>query len=220
MPIPEKFLVDFEEHKIYHVYNRTNNKEALFLSDENRRFFLKKFKLYLSDYVNTYSWCLLPNHFHFLITIKSCQSIIETILNKDLAYRSLTEKKFLENEIDLSQLVEQTFKRFFQSYSLAFNKANHRNGNLFYKPFKRVLVKKDSQLTNTIIYIHANPLKHKIVEDFMNYKWSSWHSLISDKKTSLLRSDVIDWFGSKEMLINTHLEMTEYYSNCNTAIED
>ena len=39
MPIPEKYLADFDENGIYHVYNRTNNMERLFLSDENRHFF-------------------------------------------------------------------------------------------------------------------------------------------------------------------------------------
>ena len=36
MPIPNKYLADFEEDSIYHIYNRTNNKEKLFLSDDNR----------------------------------------------------------------------------------------------------------------------------------------------------------------------------------------
>ena len=42
MPIPAKYLADFTENGIYHIYNRTNNKEKLFLSNENRLFFLKK----------------------------------------------------------------------------------------------------------------------------------------------------------------------------------
>ena len=41
MPIPLKYLAEFNENGIYHVYNRTNNREKLFLNDENRQFFLK-----------------------------------------------------------------------------------------------------------------------------------------------------------------------------------
>lgn len=41
MPIPDKYLANFEENSIYHVYNRTNNKEKLFLSEENILFFFK-----------------------------------------------------------------------------------------------------------------------------------------------------------------------------------
>jgi hypothetical protein len=44
MPIPEKYIADFEEGEIYHVYNRTNNREQLFLTDENRSFFLRRKK--------------------------------------------------------------------------------------------------------------------------------------------------------------------------------
>ena len=43
------------------------------------------------------------------------------IKNKVFNDRSLTEKKFLENNITISELTEQSFKRFFQSYALAFN---------------------------------------------------------------------------------------------------
>jgi hypothetical protein len=56
-------------------------------------------------------------------------------------------------EITFSQLVEQTFKRFFQSYALAFNKQHNRKGNLFYKPFKRIKIEKDTQFTMALIYI-------------------------------------------------------------------
>jgi hypothetical protein len=33
MPIPTKYLAEFAEGHLYHVYNRTNNKELLFLND-------------------------------------------------------------------------------------------------------------------------------------------------------------------------------------------
>ena len=60
MPIPDKYLADFEENGIYHVYNRTNNKEKLFLSEENVIFFLRRFKELNSPLADTYSWNLLP----------------------------------------------------------------------------------------------------------------------------------------------------------------
>ncbi len=34
-----KYLANFEEDKIFHIYNRTNNRELLFLSDANRYYF-------------------------------------------------------------------------------------------------------------------------------------------------------------------------------------
>lgn len=59
-----------EAGKFYHVYNRTNNKELLFKEHENYFFFLRKYKQYLSSYIDTYAYCLMPNHFHFLIKVK------------------------------------------------------------------------------------------------------------------------------------------------------
>ena len=48
MPIPEKYLAEFEQSGIYHIYNRTNNNEKLFITNENRLFFLRKYKERLS----------------------------------------------------------------------------------------------------------------------------------------------------------------------------
>ena len=129
--IPEKYLADFEEQGIYHVYNRTNNREKLFLSEENRLFFLRKYKEHLSAYLDTYCWCLLPNHFHFLVRVKPLIKIMECIEGKEFNNRSLTEKKFLTNQCTISELIEHGFRRFFQSYSLAFNKVHQRKGICF-----------------------------------------------------------------------------------------
>lgn len=220
MPIPEKYLADFDEHGIYHIYNHTNNQEKLFLSDENRYFFLRKYKEHLSLYLDKFCWCLLPNHFHFLIQVISLKDITVAIQNKPFTDRSLTEKKFLEREITLSELIEQAFKRFFQSYSLAFNKMYNRKGNLFYKPFKRVAIDKQSHFTQAIIYIHANPVKHGICNDFTTYEWLSWRSLVSDRETNLLRDEVLNWFGDKAQFINVHREMIAYYIESDISIED
>jgi putative transposase len=220
MPIPEKYLADFVEEGIYHVYNRTNNREKLFFSDENRYFFLRRFKRFLSPFLDTYCWCLLPNHFHFLVKIKAISNILSYLNHRVPKDLNLTETKFLETKIDLSCLIENSFKNFFQSYSLSFNKMYGRKGNLFYKPFKRVQVINDSHFTQGVLYIHGNPVKHRIVNDFTAYPWSSWHSLISDQPTSLLRNEVLDWFGGKEMFISTHKTMIPFHYESEMMIED
>ncbi len=220
MPIPEKYLADFEEGCMYHVYNRTNNKEKLFLSDENRRFFLRKYDQYLSPFADTYCWCLLPNHFHFLIRIKSEENIQAYLKSKELKELTPTEKKFIEQQINLSELIEQCFKRFFQSYSLAFNKQHNRKGNLFYKPFKRLKLEKETHFTQAIIYIHANPFKHKLAKDFTSWQWSSWQTMVSTSPTQLLRDEILAWFGNKDRFIEAHKSMIQYYEESNAAIED
>jgi putative transposase len=219
MPIHKKYSADFFEHGIYHVYNRTNNRELLFLSDENRYSFLEKYMKILSPFLNTYSWCLLPNHFHSLVRIKAITSIREALQIQPFQDLTLTEKKFIDERTDLSTLLEQTFKRFFQSYSLSFNNLHERKGNLFYRPFKRVEVAEDSHFTQSVLYIHANPVKHQLVEDFRDYPWSSWNSLAGDGPTELLRNELWNWFGGKPRFISIHEEMIKYQYTGEVVLE-
>ncbi len=220
MPIPEKYQVDFCEFGIYHVFNRTNNKERLFITDENHLFFLRKYNEYLSPYLETYAWCLLPNHFHLVIKVKAVAKINLHLNTSDAQLLTLTEKKFQKEEISLSELIEHSFKRFFQSYALAFNKLHKRNGNLFYKPFKRIEIDKESYFTQVIIYVHANAVKHGLVKDLGKWKWSSWHTYLIESTTKLRRQEVMEWFGDREQFIKLHQEMTSYYKGSDISIED
>lgn len=220
MPIPEKYMVDFEENGIFHVYNRTNNNELLFRSDHNRNFFLSRYRKYISYLADTFCWCLLSNHFHFLLRIKEEKIIRDYLNQKAVKDRTILEKRFLENQINCSELVESAFKRMFQSYALAFNKCYRRKGNLFYKPFKRVFVNRESHFTQAIIYIHANPLKHGLTDNFENYKWSSWNSIMYDSKSSLAREELFQWFGGKEMMLQTHRCLTEFYFQSEISLEE
>lgn len=218
MPIADKYLTDLIEDNIYHIYNRTNNKELLFKSDENRRFFLQRFTHYLSPYLDTYCWCLLPNHFHFLIRVKAAGTIKDWLRKQQILKPA--EKIYLEGKESCTRLLEKAFQQFFTSYSMAFNKMYDRDGNLFHRPFKRIEINKESHFTQAIVYIHANPLKHKLVDDFTLYHWSSWKSLISEAPTQLLRNELIEWFGNKDQLVKAHLDLSQYYNESDIAIEE
>ncbi len=77
--------------KYYHIYNRGNNKENIFFELKNYEYFLKKFCYYLEKYVDIYAYCLMPNHFHFLIQVK------ETLSDTQIKYSSnltIIEKAF------------------------------------------------------------------------------------------------------------------------------
>ncbi len=225
------YLAPFSEGNNYHIYNRTNNKEQLFKSDENRLYFLRQYAKYLSPFVDTFSWCLLPNHFHFLVRIKTEEEIkkyLQQVQRGDTFSKGVTsnstlkpiEKKYLQNEASLSELIELEWKRFFTSYSMAFNKQHSRTGNLFHRPFKRIQVNKESYFTQAIIYIHANPLKHKVVKNFASYQWSSYQSILSDKPTHLCKQEVIDWFGGVNQFAEIHKSQSEYYYTSDISIED
>lgn len=50
----------------YHLYNHANGSMSLFLKPGNYQYFMDKYKHYVHKYVDTYAYCLMPNHFHFI----------------------------------------------------------------------------------------------------------------------------------------------------------
>jgi len=217
MPVNENYLARFEPGNTYHVYNKTNNREQLFRSDENYYYFLDQYHSYISPIADTYAWNLLPNHFHFMIKIKSLDDIISYV--RSLEEHTKAQHDYLQYN-DTNALLLSQFKRFFTGYAMAFNNMFNRTGNLFYRTFKRIEITSDEQFTQTLIYIHANAQKHKLVKDFTMHPWTSYHSIISDKPTKLLRDEVLEWFGGKERFINTHRSQAEYYYPFPGSIED
>lgn len=202
------------------MYNRTNNKEQLFKSDENRLYFLSQFKKYLNPFLDTFCWNLLPNHFHFLVQIKAIEEIKKYLQKLPFEKLKPLEKKYLADNTTTEVLLEFEWKRLLTSYAMAFSKQYQRKGNLFQRPFKRVEVNKESYFTQVIIYIHANAQHHKLCRDFTDHKWSSWHTMLSEKSTQIKRKEVLEWFGGVQQFINTHKAMTQYYYNCDVAIDE
>ncbi len=221
MSIAEKYLATFCEEGVYHVYNRTNNKELLFREQDNYYFFLKKYHQYLGPFVNTYCYNLLPNHFHLVIRIRPNKEILSYLETLSVEKLMHGEKQFLNNgENALHKLIESAFHRLFTSYSMAFNKMFNRKGNLFHRPFKRVRVEDNNHLFQLIVYVHANTVKHHLSDDYTQDKWSSYLSILSDKPTSLLRKEVLNMFGGTGRFISVHREMTKFYYEAPYSIED
>jgi putative transposase len=201
----EHYYTQFESGNFYHIYNRTIDKGKLFANEDNYSFFLKKFDEYLSDYVETYAYCLLGNHFHWLIRILPEEVIREKLIKfeKENPAKILGKKK-LTSEKTIHEIVSHQFQKFFQSYAMAYNKQHDRVGTLFQTPFKRALVDNDKYFTNLIYYIHTNPQKHGICNDFREYQWSSYQRFLIDRLTKLRKQEVLDWFGGKDEYSRFH----------------
>lgn len=67
--------IQLESGKYYHIYNRGNNKERIFFNEHNYEYFMRKFDFYLTEYVDLFAFCLLPNHFHFIVRVKEAKEI-------------------------------------------------------------------------------------------------------------------------------------------------
>lgn len=76
----DHYHAPFIPGKYYHVLNRGNNRENVFLVDGNYRFFLEKWRKYVLPYLEILAYCLMPNHFHFLIKVKSEEEILKAAL--------------------------------------------------------------------------------------------------------------------------------------------
>jgi putative transposase len=66
-----------EADTFYHIYNRGINSTAIFLEDKNYHFFLSRYALHVDSVVDTYAYCLMKNHFHFLIKTKSVEELMK-----------------------------------------------------------------------------------------------------------------------------------------------
>ncbi|MEO6669984.1 MAG: hypothetical protein ABIN36_10940 [Ferruginibacter sp.] len=108
-----------------------------------------------------------------------------------------------QGEIELN--ASRQLSHFFNCYAQSYNAAYKRHGKLMEEPFKRKLVDNDRCFTSLVCYVHNNPQQHKFVNDFREWEFTSWHSILGDKKTFIAKEKVLDWFGSKQSFINAHL---------------
>lgn len=188
----------------YHIYNRANADDLLFTSDENYLYFLKKYENYILPLADTFCYCLMSNHFHFLIRIKE-QKIIEDLFKEKLKEKNKYELlqnfknlKVIDKQHLISNYISQQWSHFLNGYTQAFNKKNHRRGSLFMRNFKRKLVDNEQYLKKLVHYIHYNPVEAGLVSKPENWTFSSYKTIISDKDTKLKREEVISWFDDLE----------------------
>jgi len=207
-----------EYGRYYHIYNRGINSCNLFEENMNYEYFLNLYEKYVYPIADTYAWCLMKNHFHFLVRIKEkneLKYLPPKTQNPDKSKKRLCR---VNNQVDPSgserpdgvlytkklPIPENQFGHLFNAYAKAFNKKYGRTGSLFERPFCRILIEDNSYLKYLVYYIHHNPVKHGFVEDMIEYPWSSFLSVLSPKQTHLKRKDVINWFDGLDNLKYFH----------------
>ena len=184
---------------MYHVYNRANGNEKLFLSENNYSYFLKRYAYFISPIADLYSYCLMPNHFHFLIKIKSKNEIIKN-LNTHFPNRYPNLNECTTIELVLSK----QFSNFFSSYTQAFNKQQKRMGSLFMKNFNRILITSDKQLLNVVVYIHQNPVAASFCTNIKSWKFSSYNPILAANNSIVCCNEVVNLFNDLDNFIYCH----------------
>jgi len=166
----------------YHIFNRGNNRETLFRHEGNYHYFLGLYTKHIHLVADTFAYCLLSNHFHLLVQVKSGDD-------------------FLLGKVSSPS---QRFGNLFNAYTKAINKIYRRTGNLFEKPFHRKLVTNEDYFRHLVTYIHYNPQKHGLIDDFRLWPFSSYSDLLSNQPTPLKREEVLASFGDLETFIQQH----------------
>ena len=192
-----------EYGKYYHIYNRGNNYENLFVEKQDYEHFLKLLEVYIHSVADIYVWCLMKNHFHIAVRVKD-----ET----EIGYLNANNVKAEDPEIKWKTYLKpkpdkifnkkpnptQQFKHLFKAYSRWFNIRHQRRGSLFEKNYERKEISNDTYFSRLILYIHNNPVHHGFVDDFIEYPWTSYETIISEKPTKLKKHEVIYYFDDLE----------------------
>ncbi len=163
----------FEESHIYHVYNRSN--EPVFFSDENYLFFMKNIRRLIYPACDILAWCLMPNHFHFLI-----------YANK------VSVKSPMEKHRPAVQVLSKNIGTLLSSYAQAINKMKGRRGRLFSHntEAKLVIDQGDDYIKNCFFYIHQNPLKARLVRKLEAWEFSSFPDYAGLRKGTLCNMEL------------------------------
>ncbi len=166
----KKDKTPIEPDKIYHIYNRGIDRTNIFYNAYDYKFFLRKYIQYVSPHVKTFAFCLIPNHFHFLLKT-----------NPESSY---------------DKIVSEQLRRFFIVHSQRINSHNNRDGNLFCKSFKRIQVNNEDYWKRLVFYIHYNPVKHKLTENYKEYPYSSYNYYSRGDNTLIDLNWALSIFGS------------------------
>jgi REP element-mobilizing transposase RayT len=194
----------------YHIFNHANGFENVFREDENYRYFLEKYKVYITPIAETYAYCLLPNHFHLVIRIRNREVIEELIRNKkntdsikNLSKSPIIEKVVIADE-EIEGFLSKQFANLFSSYAQSFNKMYKRMGSLFIKNFRREPILNKQHFINAIIYTHRNPIHHGFYTHYFGWGYTSYCEILETKSELVEVEKIIKIFGSRDQFIEIH----------------
>jgi len=211
----------------YHIFNHANGFEHVFREPENYRYFLEKYCLYISPIVETYAYCLMPNHFHLVVRIRKREAIEELIRNKNnnnnssnnnfskvvnfgKVSSSISSMKSI-GDSEIEKYLSKQFANLFSCYTQSFNKVYHRMGSLFIKNFKREPILDKSYFLNAVIYTHRNPIHHGFRKDYDEWEYSSYNEIIEGRSEKVVVNKLLNIFGGLESFIEIHHQSLPKY---------
>jgi len=150
--------MEFLPNELFHIYNRGNNKQKIFFSHRNYIYFLNKVKINLLSYCSLLAYCLMPNHFHFLIYSDK----------RTIGTKLIGDKQ--------KNIFSEGLRTLLSSYTQAINKQNGSTGSLFQQNTKvKAIIQGGANYDLTCLhYIHQNPIAAKLVKKMEDWPYSSF----------------------------------------------
>lgn len=167
------------ENSYYHIFNRGVAKMDIFKDDHDKQSFLLRMKenlfpemvpisvrkpspggylrkLLPSGTFTLLAYCLMPNHFHFLVRQNTNMPISKFML------------------------------KVCGSYAKYFNLRHERVGSLFQDQYKAVRIENDAQLLWLSAYVHNNPKVSGLCNNLIDYPWSSYLDYVGSNRGALV----------------------------------
>lgn len=184
-------IFPFARGYFYHVYNRGSEKRSIFESRRDYQRFLKTLKYYQLEgpkpkfshfpsplvkkldeskkIVEIVAYCLMPNHFHLLLTPIKDGSITEFV------------------------------SKVSNSYTRYYNTKYDRVGPLLQGEFKAVIMESGEQVVHVSRYIHLNPVVSGLVKSLDQYEWSSYGEYVDKNPTAICsKTEVLQGFKNPQ----------------------
>jgi REP element-mobilizing transposase RayT len=158
------------EGEYFHVYNRGVKKSDIFDSKENYSFFLTKLStVWIPCRVDVISFCLMPNHFHFILKQNGQESIAGFM------------------------------KALCSSYAKALNNQRGSSGHVFESKYKIKLIDSEDYLIWLSRYVHRNPKEGGLVRECLDCEFSSFKDYVQTKRHRFISPGVVvSQFSSAE----------------------
>lgn len=209
----------FQTGHLYHIYNQGNNRQPVFFNRDNYLFFLEKIKTHLIPYCDVLAWCLMPNHFHWMVLVNKLEAEI-AYLTPGATWGSTpgaTPSRARSNSTRTDTL-QKSIGILLSSYTRAINKQQRTSGSLFRSETKAECITCSDSLTPSFIntrngtfflsetpelqypqvcfsYILNNPVATRLVQRATDWEFSSARDIVGLRKGTIINRSVIKEYG-------------------------
>ena len=196
-----------EKGHIYHIYNQGNNRQKIFFNRENYFFFLGKMKEYILPYTDIMAWCLMPNHFHWMVYVRetdifrsrgATQSRTPTIsdnisFNKSIGFLLASYTRAINNQ---ENITGSLFREKTKAECLtAFNGITPSFYNTEFETIMNIPDPEREYPQICFNYIHNNPVKAGLVKSAEDWEFSSCQDVCGMRNGKLINRERINEFG-------------------------